>query len=273
MLERLDKRIMERGLAQSRERAQMLIGAGLVTVNGRIAEKPSERVEEEVEILVTGEAMPYVGRGGLKLEAALKHFRVNVKDSLCLDVGASTGGFTDCLLQRGARRIVAIEVGHGQLAESIANDPRVELREGVNARYLSPEQFPDPFDIAVIDVSFISLTLVLPAVAPLLRPGGHIVALVKPEFEAGREAVGPRGIVRSPEARKAALQKVIRFGADELKLEPRGTVPSPDLGGGGNRETFVYFRVLPPSGTTEAAPAASDGSDIAGNDSQGSTAD
>jgi hemolysin TlyA family protein len=248
MLERLDKRMMERDLAPSRERAQMLIGAGLVTVDGRIAEKPSERVEEQAEIVVTGEAMPYVGRGGIKLEAALKQFRINVRGAVCLDVGASTGGFTDCLLKRGASRIVAIDVGHGQMAESLANDERVELREGVNARYLSPEQFPDRFDLAVIDVSFISLTLVLPAVVPLVRPGGHIVALIKPEFEAGREAVGPKGIVRSGEARKKAVEKVIRFAKDELKLELRSTMPSPEIGGGGgNREYFANFRVGPQS--------------------------
>jgi 23S rRNA (cytidine1920-2'-O)/16S rRNA (cytidine1409-2'-O)-methyltransferase len=245
LAERLDKRIMALGLAQSRERAQMLIGAGLVTVDGRIAEKSSERVEEGADVVVTGEAMPYVGRGGLKLEAALKQFRVNVRDAVCIDVGASTGGFTDCLLQRGAAKVVAIEVGHSQMAESIANDSRVELREGLNARYLSPEQFDGQFDIAVIDVSFISLTLVLPAVAPLVRPGGHIIALVKPEFEAGREAVGAKGIVRSAEARRKALQKVVDFAKDELKLELRGTMPSPDIGGGGNRETFANFRVPP----------------------------
>jgi 23S rRNA (cytidine1920-2'-O)/16S rRNA (cytidine1409-2'-O)-methyltransferase len=239
---RLDKHVTDLGLAPSRERAQMLIGAGLVTVNGRVAEKTSERVEETDEIVVTGEAMPYVGRGGVKLEAALKLFRVNVAGAVCLDVGASTGGFTDCLLQRGATRIVAIEVGHGQLAATLARDERVELREGVNARYLSPEQFADRFDIAVVDVSFISLTLVLPAVAPLVRPGGHIIALVKPEFEAGREAVGPRGIVRSPEARKQAVNKVVSFARDELNLEVRGTMQAPVLGAG-NREYFVNLRV------------------------------
>lgn len=248
MAERLDKEMMNRGLASSRERAQMLIAAGLVTIDGRVAEKPSERVKESAEIVTTGEAMPYVGRGGLKMEAALKQFRINVRDAVCLDVGASTGGFTDCLLQRGARRVIALDVGHGQMAPSLADDPRVELREGVNARYLSPEQFGERFDLAVIDVSFISLTLVLPAVAPLVRPGGHIVALVKPEFEAGREAVGPKGIVRSAEARRKAIQKVIDFARGELKLDLRSTVPSPTLGGAGNREVFACFRV----------PAASD---------------
>lgn len=255
MPERLDKRIMELGLAQSRERAQMLIGAGLVTIDGRVAEKSSERIEAEAEIAVTGEAIPYVGRGGVKLEAALKQFRVNAKDAVCLDVGSSTGGFTDCLLQRGAKRVVAIDVGHDQMAPTILQDPRVELRERINARHLSPEQFSEQFDIAVIDVSFISLTLVLPAVAPLLRPGGHIVALVKPEFEAGRENVGARGIVRSADARKKALQKVVDFAAEQLKLEFRGTMPSPHIGGTGNRESFAYFRVLAPTPTAIEAAA------------------
>src|SRR5256885_1741000 len=140
MTERLDRAITARGLASSRERAQGLIRAGLVLVDGKPAEKSSQPVEDSEEIEVTGEALPYVGRGGVKMEAALKHFRINARDAVCLDVGASTGGFTDCLLQRGARRIVAIDVGHGQMAESLRNDPRVELRERVNARYLSPEQ-------------------------------------------------------------------------------------------------------------------------------------
>src|SRR5579862_334600 len=175
MSERLDKLIAARGLATSRERAQLLIAAGLVQVDGRTVEKAGVRVDADAAIEVTGEALPYVGRGGLKMEAALKHFRINARGILCLDVGASTGGFTDCLLQRGARRVVALDVGHDQLASSLRADPRVELREGVNARYLSPEQFTDPFDLATIDVSFISVTLVLPAVAPLVRAGGYLL--------------------------------------------------------------------------------------------------
>jgi 23S rRNA (cytidine1920-2'-O)/16S rRNA (cytidine1409-2'-O)-methyltransferase len=242
MAERLDKIMASRGLASSRERAQALIAAGLVQVNGAVAEKPSQPVAEDAEILVTGEAMPYVGRGGLKMEAALKHFRLNVSGAVCLDVGAATGGFTDCLLQRGAARVVAIDVGHDQMAPSLRADPRVELREGVNARYLSPEQFPDPFDLAAIDVSFISLTLILPAVMPLVRPGGHVVALVKPEFEMGPKAVGPRGVVRDPETRRQAVGKIKRFGVEELGLEWRGMTHSPLPGGSGNREYLVCFR-------------------------------
>ena len=229
-----------RKLAGSRERVQMLIAAGLVLVDDKPAEKPSQLVDEHAHITVTGEALPYVGKGGIKMEAALKRFRLNVIGAICLDVGASTGGFTDCLLQRGATKVAAIEVGHGQMAPHLRDDSRIELRESVNARYLSPEQFSTQFDIAVIDVSFISLTLILPAVAPLVRPGGHILALVKPEFEAGRAAVGSRGVVRSPEARHKAVEKVVKFATVELGLEPRGTMPSPNFGG--NKEHFACFR-------------------------------
>ncbi|HSV73903.1 MAG TPA: TlyA family RNA methyltransferase [Chthonomonadales bacterium] len=247
--DRLDRAIAARGLAPSRERAQMLIRAGLVRVDGQIAERPSQPVQASAVIEITGEALPYVGRGGLKLESALKRFRLNVQGALCLDVGASTGGFTDCLLQRGARKVVAIEVGHGQMHPRLRDDPRVELRERANARHLQGQQFEMPFDLAVIDVSFISLTLVLPAVAPLVRPGGHLVALVKPEFEAGRGAVDSRGVVRDPEARRAATLKVIKHGRDELGLSVRGTEPA--LRMGANRETFVCFRVHPPAGDGE----------------------
>ncbi len=244
-MERLDKIIAARGLTESREKAQIAIESGLVQVNGQVAGKVGLRINEDAEITLTGDALPYVGRGGLKLEAALKHFRINTLDAVCLDIGASTGGFTDCLLQRGAKRILAIEVGHGQLHPKLADDPRVELRERVNARYLSPEQFDERFDIAVVDVSFISLTLILPAVAPLVRPGGHLIALVKPEFEAGREAVGARGIVRSPQARQRALDKVLYFGVDQMGLQKRGAMRSPVTGGGGNHEFIVCFRVPP----------------------------
>ena len=240
---RLDKLMAARKLVPSRERAQAMIAAGLVTVNGKPAERASQPVAEDSEIEIRGDVMPYVGRGGLKLEAALRHFRINVNGQACLDVGASTGGFTDCLLQRGAANVVAIEVGHDQMAESIRNDPRVELREGVNARYLSPEHFEKPFDFAAIDVSFISLTLVLPAVKPLVRPGGYITALVKPEFEVGKANIGPGGIVRNQEAQWYALKKVTNFGRDDLELEVCGTMRSPNVGGGGNREFFACFRV------------------------------
>ncbi len=249
-MERIDKLVTQRGLAPSRERAQMLIHAGLVVVNGQTIEKVGERVDTESDIVVTGEALAYVGRGGLKLEAALKMFRINAAKSVCLDVGASTGGFTDCLLQRGAERVVAVDVGHGQLAAKLVADPRVELREGVNARYLSPEQFDTLFDIAVVDVSFISLTLILPAVAPLIRPGGHILALVKPEFEAGRDKVGPGGVVRDPEARKQSLHKITNFANTDLGWEVRGTMQAPVTAK--NKEYMACFRKpLPPEDSSE----------------------
>lgn len=242
MTDRLDRALTARSLASSRERAQGLIAAGFVLVNGKPAEKPSQPVEDSAVIEVTGEALPFVGRGGVKLDAALKHFRINVRGALCLDVGASTGGFTDCLLQRGAARVVAIEVGHDQMAPTLKDDPRVDLREGVNARYLLPEQFPDPFGFAAIDVSFISVTLILPSVARLVRPGGHILVLIKPEFEAGREAVGARGIVRNAAARRKALEKVLRFARGDMDLDVRGSMVSPLAGGSGNREFIACFR-------------------------------
>ena len=242
MADRLDKTIVERGLSATRERAQGLIAAGLVLVDGAQAEKPSQWVEDSSTIEVTGEALPYVGRGGIKMEAALRRFRINVRGAICLDVGASTGGFTDCLLQRGAVRVVAVDVGHDQMAAKLREDSRVELREGVNARYLTPDQFDAQFDLIAVDVSFISLRLILPALVPIVRPGGHIMALIKPEFEAGRENVGAKGIVRSARVRQQALDKVLRFSREELGLEVRGWIPSPIAGGSGNREFIAYMR-------------------------------
>jgi 23S rRNA (cytidine1920-2'-O)/16S rRNA (cytidine1409-2'-O)-methyltransferase len=244
MPQRLDKEMVARGLVPSRERAQILIRAGLVLVEGQPAEKPSQPVKESDAITVIGEVLPYVGRGGIKMEAALRHFRLNVRGAVCLDVGASTGGFTDCLLQHGAVHVIAVDVGHHQLAPSLRSDPRVEVREGVNARYLAPDQFEQPFDLAAIDVSFISLTLILPAVVPLVRPGGHVLALIKPEFEVGRGAVGTRGIVRSPEARQRAVEKVMRFATEELGLEQCGVMEVPRLEEG-NREYMACFRRMP----------------------------
>lgn len=241
MPERLDRALLARGLAPSRERAQMLIHAGLVLVNGEAAAKPSLAVDDECRIEVTGEALAYVGRGGLKMEAALRHFRVNVNGARCLDVGASTGGFTDCLLQRGAAQVVAIDVGHGQLHPSLAEDPRVESHEGINARNLEPGQFGPPFDLVAIDVSFISLTLVLPAIAPMLRSGGYCIALVKPEFEAGREAVGERGVVREEADRRRARDRVTLCATRDLGWEKVGLLPSPVVTGG-NREHLACFR-------------------------------
>jgi 23S rRNA (cytidine1920-2'-O)/16S rRNA (cytidine1409-2'-O)-methyltransferase len=242
MAERLDKAIAERHLASSRERAQALISAGLVLVNGQPADKARTLVEDTDEIVVTGAALPFVGRGGVKMDAALRRFRLNVRGARCLDVGASTGGFTDCLLQRGAAHVVAIDVGHDQMAPALRADPRVDCREGVNARYLNPADFPEPFDLVAVDVSFISLKLVLPPLAPLVRPGGHLLALVKPEFEAGREAVGPRGVVRSRSARLRALEGVVSFVTESLGFEKRDVIESPLSGRQGNQEFIACFR-------------------------------
>jgi len=241
MMERLDRAVVARGLAPSRERAQMLIRDGCVRVDDVVSLKPSMPVAADAVIAVTGEIMPYVSRGGLKLEAALRHFRINVRRARCLDVGASTGGFTDCLLQRGAAQVVAIDVGHGQMHESLRTDPRVECYEGVNARHIAPGQFGEPFDLIAVDVSFISLTLVLPAVAPMLRSGGYLIALVKPEFEAGREAVDERGVVRDEEARRRARERVAACAVNDLGLRKIGVLPAPTLGGR-NREYLACFR-------------------------------
>ncbi|MGC8667954.1 MAG: TlyA family RNA methyltransferase [Chthonomonadales bacterium] len=244
--DRLDRLMVARGLAPSRERAQSLIQRGLVRVGDAVVRKPGSFIDPSAPIAVDEEAQPYVSRGGAKLERALKHFRLNVARLRCLDVGCAAGGFTECLLRRGAAEVTAVDVGHGQMHPSLRADPRVHLYEGINARYLEAANFPEPFDLAAVDVSFISLTLVLPAVARLVRPGGHILALIKPEFEAGRQAVGSRGVVRSKAARHRAVEKVIGFGSQQLALEVRGVVASALPGAGGNREYFAWFRV--PSG-------------------------
>ncbi|HEY6660553.1 MAG TPA: TlyA family RNA methyltransferase, partial [Pyrinomonadaceae bacterium] len=187
--ERIDKLLVERGLAESRTKAQAMIMAGVVLVNDQRVEKPSHQFDTNSSIRIKGGDDPstrYVGRGGLKLEAALREFQLDVTGFTCLDVGASTGGFTDCLLQHGAKRVVAIDVGHNQIDWRLRNEPRVEVREGINARHLQPQDFQGRFDLVVIDVSFISVTKVLPAIVPLVIDGGSIVTLIKPQFEVGR---------------------------------------------------------------------------------------
>jgi len=236
---RLDRLLLDRGLADSREKAQALIMAGDVLVGGRKAQKPGESVplSSEVEIL----ARPrFVGRGGLKLQAALEHFKVDPAGKVCLDVGASTGGFTDCLLQNGAVRVHAVDVGHGQLDWKLRNDPRVVVYEGVNARHLATEQVGEPVDLAVCDVSFISATLILPAIAPILKPDGEMIILVKPQFEAGREQVGKGGIVRDPEVQRSAVDRVSAAVAT-LGFTTE-SVDSPILGAEGNREILLHAR-------------------------------
>src|SRR5882724_10164750 len=199
--ERVDKLLVERGLAESRTKAQAMVMAGVILVNEQRINKPSDLVAPDAEIRIKDADDPasrYVGRGGLKLEAALREFQIDVTGLTCLDVGASTGGFTDCLLKNGASKVVAIDVGHNQLDWKLRSDSRVELREGVNARYLKPEDFDQKFDLATIDVAFISATMILPAVVPLLTQQGRIITLIKPQFEVGKDEVGKGGIVTDP---------------------------------------------------------------------------
>jgi 23S rRNA (cytidine1920-2'-O)/16S rRNA (cytidine1409-2'-O)-methyltransferase len=236
---RVDQLLVERGLAESRERAQALILAGYVLVNGQKATKPGHSVAADAAVEVT-ERMPYVSRGGYKLAGALDHWGISVEGTTCLDVGASTGGFTDCLLQRGAARVWAIDVGHGQLDWKIRNDPRVVVREGLNARTLPPEEFPEKFDLAVCDASFISTTMLIPAMVPLLKANGEMILLVKPQFEVERGQVGKGGIVREPELHQAACGRV--RGAVEAQGFATDIIESPILGAEGNREFLLYAR-------------------------------
>jgi 23S rRNA (cytidine1920-2'-O)/16S rRNA (cytidine1409-2'-O)-methyltransferase len=241
--ERIDRLLVERGFAPSRARAQALVMAGAVLVGEQRVEKSSETFPPDAEIRVRGSDDPaarYVGRGGLKLEAALRAFAIDARGLVCLDVGASTGGFTDCLLQHGALRVVAVDVGHNQIDWRLRNDPRVEVREGVNARHLRPEDFDGPFDLAAMDVSFISATKVLPAVVPLLKPGAKLVVLVKPQFEVGRGEVGKGGVVRDPAQHARVVEEVTRAALD-LGLSARGVIDSPVLGAEGNREFLALY--------------------------------
>jgi 23S rRNA (cytidine1920-2'-O)/16S rRNA (cytidine1409-2'-O)-methyltransferase len=237
--ERLDLLLVERGLAESRAKAQALVLAGQVVVNDQRVDKPGAQVPEDAELRLKGEVLPYVSRGGLKLKGALAHFGLKVAGLRCADIGASTGGFTDCLLQEGAAFVHAIDVGYGQLHERLRTDPRVRSRERVNARYLTAEDLPEAVDFMVADLSFISLRQVLPALAPFLAPGGALVALVKPQFEVGRERVGKGGVVRDDAARQEAIEAV-SAAARALGLEPRGVVDSSLPGPAGNREALLW---------------------------------
>ncbi len=238
---RLDRCLAERGLSPSRERAQALVMAGLVDVNGVRADKPGRLVAADARVEVRGADHPFVSRGGVKLAGALDALGVDPVGLRCLDVGQSTGGFTDCLLARGAAHVIGVDVGYGQLDWKLRADPRVTVIERTNARSIAPEVVGDPVDLAVIDVSFISLRLVLPAVAACVKDGGRILAMVKPQFEVGRERVGAGGVVRDESARREAIDAVTAFGCDALGLVPVGEADSPIEGPSGNRETFVLF--------------------------------
>ncbi|MGY4707128.1 TlyA family RNA methyltransferase [Candidatus Bipolaricaulota sp. J31] len=241
---RLDQLLVQRGLAESRAKAQALIRAGQVFVDGRVVDKPGASVLPDAEVVL--KARPrYVSRGGEKLEAALRAFDVDPHGKVCLDVGASTGGFTDCLLQHGARRVHAVDVGRGLLHWKLRNDPRVVVHEGVNARYLRPEEIGEPVDLATVDVSFISLRLVLPALVGIVRPGGDVIALVKPQFEAGRDKVGKGGVVRDPRVHREVVTGIARFAEEELGWSVAGAIRSPLLGPAGNVEFFLYLLPRP----------------------------
>jgi 23S rRNA (cytidine1920-2'-O)/16S rRNA (cytidine1409-2'-O)-methyltransferase len=233
---RLDVLLVERGLVESRQRAQSLIMAGQVLVDDDVVDKPGKRIAEDARVTIR-EGLPYVSRGGIKLEHALDRFEVDVAGKISADVGASTGGFTDCLLQRGARRVYAVDVGYGQLAWPLRQDPRVVVLERTNIRYL--ESLPETIDLATVDVAFISLELVLPKVMDFLQPKGEIIALIKPQFEAEREQVG-KGVVRDPAVHRAVLEKIAVWAMDN-RLQVRGLIPSPLKGPAGNLEFFAHL--------------------------------
>jgi 23S rRNA (cytidine1920-2'-O)/16S rRNA (cytidine1409-2'-O)-methyltransferase len=238
---RLDQLLHRRGLFDSREKARRAIMAGLVEVDGRRVDKAGTPTAEDASLHVVDVAEPFVSRGGRKLAPALDHFGLDPAGWVCLDVGASTGGFTDCLLQRGARRVYAVDVGYGQLDLKLRQDPRVVVMERCNARHLRPSDLPERCDLITVDVSFISLTKVAPALLVHLKPTGRLLTLVKPQFEAGRRQVGKGGVVRDPEVRRRVIEERVAELA-ELGLEPLGTFDSPVTGPKGNREAFALFR-------------------------------
>lgn len=244
MKERLDVLLVQQGYATSREKAKAIIMAGQVYVDGQKEDKAGSMFKEEAKIEVRGNTLKYVSRGGLKLEKAMSHFAVTLEGKVCMDVGASTGGFTDCMLQNGAVKVYSVDVGHGQLDWKLRNDPRVVCMEKTNIRYVTPEDIEEPVDFSSIDVSFISLTKVLLPVRNLLSQDGQIVCLIKPQFEAGREKVGKKGVVRDPAVHKEVIEKVIVF-AKEQYLQPLALDFSPIKGPEGNIEYLLYLQKKP----------------------------
>lgn len=249
--QRLDVAVLERGLAPSREKAQALIMAGQIYVNGQKASKAGVSVKPEDQIELRGGQLPFVSRGGLKLDKAMHTFPIDLKGKICMDVGASTGGFTDCMLQNGAEKVYAIDVGYGQLAWKLRTDARVVNLERTNFRYVTRQQVPDAIDFASVDVSFISLRLILPVLFDRLKPGGEAVCLIKPQFEAGREKVGKKGVVRDPSVHEAVIQTVCSF-ARETGFSILGLTFSPVKGPEGNIEYLLMIRKAPPP--PETAP-------------------
>ena len=242
--ERIDKLLLERGMAASRTKAQALVMAGAVLVDEQLVNKPSEMFALDANIRIKGDGDPtsrYASRAGAKLEAALREFKIDAGGLRCLDIGASTGGFTDCLLRHGADKVVAVDVGHNQLDWCLRNDPRVESREGVNARYLKPEDFDRKFDLATLDVSFISATKILPAIVPLLKNEGRIITLIKPQFEVGKGEVGKGGVVTDPARHRRVVREVNGF-AQKLGLRVSGVIESPIEGADGNKEFLAHYR-------------------------------
>lgn len=241
MKKRLDLLVVEQGAAESREKAKALIMSGLVYVDNQKADKPGDTYPEEAEVEVRGKGLPYVSRGGLKLEKAMKVFGLDVEGLTCMDIGASTGGFTDCMLQNGAQKVYAVDVGYGQLAWSLRNDPRVVNLERTNARYLTQEQVPEEIGFVSVDVSFISLSLILPTVRRLLAYGGYAVCLIKPQFEAGREKVGKKGVVREKAVHQEVIEKVLAFSLAQ-GFSVQGLTYSPVKGPEGNIEYLLYLQ-------------------------------
>lgn len=239
---RLDVALVERGLAETRTRAQSYIMSGIVFVNGQRSDKAGTPVAPDAEIEVRGHTLRYVSRGGLKLEKAMREFPITLTDCICADIGASTGGFTDCMLQNGARKVYAVDVGYGQLDWRLRSDERVVCMERTNARYLTHEEIPDALDFASVDVSFISLGLILPALAGLLKERGQVVCLVKPQFEAGREKVGKKGVVRDPTVHLEVLEQFLRH-AKENHFTVLGLTFSPIRGPEGNIEYLGYLQL------------------------------
>lgn len=237
---RLDVLLVERGFADTRTKAQAIIMSGLVYVTGQKADKPGISYEESVDIEVRDGGCPYVSRGGLKLEKALNHFGVDPTGYVCSDSGASTGGFTDCLLQRGAKKVFAIDVGYGQLDWKIRSDPRVVVMERTNVRYVTPEQLGEPLDLSVVDVSFISLRIVLPVIKTFLKQSGQVLCLIKPQFEAGKEKVGKKGVVRDPQTHREVLDDFVAL-TQELGFAIQGLTYSPVKGPEGNIEFLAHL--------------------------------
>lgn len=238
--ERIDKLLVERGLVESRQKAQALILAGQVLANEQLIDKVGHKIDISLPLRIKGEKLPFVSRSGLKLAAALKTFQIDVTNKLCLDIGASTGGFTDCLLQNNAKHVVALDVGHNQLDWRIRQDSRVTVIENVNARYLSQKDFPYLFEVITIDVSFISLTKILPVVPELITNPADIITLIKPQFEVGPQEVGKGGIVADINKHKRVIKEVI-LNAQELSLSCLGLLASPITGMDGNQEFLAYF--------------------------------